>query len=285
GNNVTVSDLGCLTVNVLGPSGATIGGLRGDGDVAPQYQLSNSNSRTITISPASDSHAFDGRIRNGASGSVLSVVKSGSGTQIFGTDSTGSYTGTTTVSAGKLVINGNFSAATGAVSVGADGTLGGTGIIGGATTVSGTLAAGNSTGLLTFNSTLALAGGAAFEIHGTARGAAVGGYDAVDVGGALTYGGTLTALFGTSFGAGSYNFDLFDFDGQSGTLDSLGIAGSYSGTLNPDNGWALTSGTESWGFNHSTGVLSLTVVPEPGVALLGGLGLVALLRRRRRDWA
>ncbi|MCX6880646.1 MAG: proprotein convertase P-domain-containing protein, partial [Verrucomicrobia bacterium] len=27
--------------------------------------------------------------------------------------------------------------------------------------------------------------------------------------------------------------------------------------------------------------LSLTVVPEPGVALLGGLGLLTLLRRRR----
>jgi autotransporter-associated beta strand protein len=52
------------------------------------------------------------------------------------------YTGTTTVSGGKLLIEGNQSLATGAVTVASGATLGGNGWIGGAITVNGTLAPG-----------------------------------------------------------------------------------------------------------------------------------------------
>ncbi|MEY3897378.1 MAG: hypothetical protein RLZZ214_2899, partial [Verrucomicrobiota bacterium] len=46
--------------------------------------------------------------------------------------------------------------------------------------------------------------------------------------------------------------------------------------------WDLTSGGNTWQFTQSTGVLGLTVIPEPNVAaLLGGVGVLALLRRRR----
>ena len=42
---------------------------------------------------------------------------------------------------------------------------------------------------------------------------------------------------------------------------------------------------EDWSYNTTDGTLqsfSLTAVPEPSAALLGGMGLLALLRRRRR---
>jgi MYXO-CTERM domain-containing protein len=45
--------------------------------------------------------------------------------------------------------------------------------------------------------------------------------------------------------------------------------------------WSATSGLVTYNFAEGTGVLSVTVVPEPTAALLGGLGLLGLLRRRR----
>ncbi len=65
------------------------------------------------------------------------------------------YSGATTVSAGKLVINGNQSAATGVVTVAAGAALGGSGTVGGATTIAGSHTPGNSPGVQTFASDLA----------------------------------------------------------------------------------------------------------------------------------
>ncbi len=47
------------------------------------------------------------------------------------------------------------------------------------------------------------------------------------------------------------------------------------------NIWTKVDGASTWTFTESTGVLGLTVVPEPTSALIGGLGLLVLLRRRR----
>jgi len=71
--------------------------------------------------------------------SVQSVISGGALTKIGTGDltltGTNTYSGTTAVNAGKLFINGNQSAATGNVSVAADATLGGTGTLGGHTTI------------------------------------------------------------------------------------------------------------------------------------------------------
>lgn len=168
--------------------------------------------------------------------------------------------------------------------MGVNGTLGGNGTVGGATTVNGNLRPGTSPGVLTFTNSLTLAGTTAttMEINGTVRET---GYDGVDVGTALTYGGTLTLAFGTTFGT-DQTFNLFDlFTSQSGSFSSVSLTGSYSGSLVDDGFgvWSATtnSGNESWVFTQSTGDLALTVIPEPSSALLGALGAMLLLRRRR----
>ena len=71
---------------------------------------------------------------------------------------------------------------------------------------------------------------------------------------------------------------------ETDTFATISLADQYSGSLLDGdlNGiWDLTSGGNTWQFTESTGVLGLTVIPEPGAALLGGLGMLALLRRRR----
>lgn len=207
------------------------------------------------------------------------VTKIGSGTTILSGNNT--YTGTTTVSAGTLAVNGRVA---GDMTVANGATLQGSGTIGGNTTISGFLKPGNSPGLLTFQSSLTLDSTTTttMEITGTARGTE---YDAVDVDGALTYGGTILLDFsGNAYAEGVYSFNLFDFVGSSaGTFSAMSLAGNYTGSLIGNAGiWGLTQGDNTWSFDQSDGVLTFTVVPEPNAAMMvGSMALMAILRRRR----
>jgi autotransporter-associated beta strand protein len=247
---------------------------------------------TLTINTTgSSSYTFGGTIRDmdgGTGGGAVAIVKSGTGTQTF--SGTNTYTGVTAVSNGTLVVSGNISTSTlTTVAVGA--TLGGTGTVGKAI-VNGTLAVGNSPGQMNFTDTLGLNGTTVMEIDGTAGAGVAGGHDFANLTGAgaagvLTYGGAMTLDIGTIFGVGTYSWNLFDMASETGTFNPGGItlADQYSGSLLDGdlNGvWDLTSGSNTWQFTESTGVLGLTVVPEPSVAaLLGGIGTLMLLRRRR----
>jgi len=175
--------------------------------------------------------------------------------------------------------------------LGASQTLKGNGTIKGATTIAGTLAAGASPGILTFENTLTLAGTTVTEIDGTAGAGLVGGHDSVNLtgiggDGLLTYGGIMTLDIGTIFGVGTYSWNLFDFASETGGFTGISLADQYSGSLTDGGGgiWGLVDGDNTWSFTESSGVLDLTVVPvpEPSVGLLGGLGLLAILLRRRR---
>ncbi|OHT20322.1 Autotransporter-associated beta strand repeat protein [Sphingomonas haloaromaticamans] len=149
------------------------------------------------------------------------LVQAGGGTTTL--SGANAYTGATDVMAGRLLINGNQSAATGLTTVHSGGTLGGSGIIGGSVFVAdgGHLAPGNSPGTLTINGDLALDSGAFLDFElGQAN--VVGGAlnDLVEVQGNLTLDGTLTvsAPAGGSFGLGLYR--LFNY---SGTLTDNGL--------------------------------------------------------------
>jgi autotransporter-associated beta strand protein/T5SS/PEP-CTERM-associated repeat protein len=213
------------------------------------------------------------------------ITKTGAGSLTLA--STSSYSGATTVATGTLIINGNISTSS-LTTVDSGATLSGSGTVG-AAVINGTLAVGNSPGQMNFTNTVDLNGITIMEIDGTAGAGVAGGHDFVNLTGAgaagiLTYGGTLTLDIGAAFGVGTYSWNLFDFASETDTFATISLADQYSGSLLDGdlNGiWDLTSGGNTWQFTESTGVLGLTVIPEPGAALLGGLGMLALLRRRR----
>ncbi len=148
----------------------------------------------------------------------VGLIKVGTGTWTL-SGATISHTGQTTVNGGTLLINGNAATATGAVGVGANGTLGGTGIIRGTATISGKLAPGsNGIGTLTFSNNVTLTGSSTtfLEINRSS-----GIHDLLKVGGTLNFGGALVVSnVGGAFAAGD-SFQLFNAGVISGSFSSL----------------------------------------------------------------
>ncbi len=203
---------------------------------------------------------------------VASLTKNGAGTMELSGVST--YTGTTTVTNGTLRVSGAIG--NGNVLVDTLGTLSGgssvAGILGGMVTVSGTLAPGSSPGTLSIGGNLLLNNTAAlnWEINSLSPltlGSGVN--DLVTVGGLLTLDGTLNVSgIGSFSGVNTGTWTLLTYGSLLDNTLSLGTLP----TLDPGLSWELSSGS---------GQVNLAIVPEPGSAMLGTLGLLFFLRRRR----
>ena len=287
-NNQTASgDLafvvnGTLAINTgSGVTSVHLGELSGSGNIQRAGTAPTEPPlTTLTIGGKNTDSTYSGNIANVAE---FAIDKVGSGSLAL----EGSYGhgGGTTVSAGTLLINGFLTSSANTVTVGTNGTLGGTGSIAGATTIEGSLNPGTSAGVLSFGSNLSLTSDATttMEILGINRGS---DYDGVNIGGTLGLGGELILDLGSIFDPGTHVFDLFAVSGStSDDFDSVALKGAYGNHSLAFSGgvWSTTSnnGNETWSFSQSTGDLTLTVIPEPRAALLGGIGLLLLLRRHR----
>jgi hypothetical protein len=171
--------------------------------------------------------------------------------------------------------------------VAAGATLAGIGAIGGNTTISGIHAPGSSPGTQSFGGNLAYAGGSAefawdLDITTGGTGSLLNGgdaYDRVNVAGTLT--GTGGAIFRIHLGGDDFS-DAFwsvpriwdDVFTAANAFDLNDVFGTfaYGDGLDPDNFGS---------FSFSGSSLEWTPVPEPGPAMIGSLGLLCLLRRRR----
>jgi autotransporter-associated beta strand protein len=280
GGVATISTVTTGTVNLNGAT-STITTLNG-GSV-------NLGSTTLTVGSGTTSGAI-----TGASGALTvtgALVLNGSNT----------YGGITSVSAGgDLRVNGTNSGG-GAVNVASGANLGGSGGVIGGINVSGVLAPGNSIeslggGALSFTtgSTYAyelqtnlfagtpnVAGDLTYS-SSTLNIAAGTILTLTDLGGStvLANGSKLTLISSV----GAWNLGLFSYN-----------AGAGLATLADDS--TFTLGANIWKFDYNdivagsnftgnitgaTNYVTLTVIPEPNLSvLLGGLGVLALLRRRR----
>jgi fibronectin-binding autotransporter adhesin len=225
--------------------------------------------------------AGDGEINGSTTiAATYGLNKSGGGTWIV---NNGNLNNTTaTVTTGTLLVNGTLSNSSATVN---GGTLGGTGTVSGAVAINttGVLSPGASigtfgTGALSLNTGSSFA----YEMNTTA----ITG-DRLDVNGNLSFDGTVTLNL-TDLGSNSIltmgtKFTLISYFGSWDGDTFNGFADDSEFTMF-NNEWVINYNDVSTGsVNGGTyaNAVTLTVIPEPGTALLASLGLLALLRRRR----
>jgi autotransporter-associated beta strand protein len=233
------------------------------GNIAPAGSVST----TLWFNRASGATGnirVTGNITDGTGGQIDIVV--GGGTVRF--EGTNTYTGSTSVDTGLLLVNGNNSAATGTVYVSSGGTLGGTGTVGGDVyTFGGTITGDTSTtvGSLTLLGDVHLRTG---EGDGTYLANLSGNMsDLLVITGTLFLGGE-SALNIVGAADGTTTYTLATFGAHDGTFDPMLVTGI------PTN-YALVY--------HDTD-LQLVPIPEPSTWIGGALAVAALavLKRRRR---
>lgn len=242
------SDSGTLTLDVASGSAIT------------------STDLGVTFGGAGDMH-----IKDGISLGTGSLTKEGLGTLTI--DTTVSYTGATSVIDGTLAVKGNIS--TSITTVGTGATLAGNGTTGAVTIENGgTLAPGLSAGTLTISGNLGLnaTSNLAFELDPSSTTIGLGVNDLVTGVSNLTLDGLLavTATSGSFTGVTSGTWRLINY---TGTLTNNGLTLSSMPSLDAGYNWNLDLST--------TGQVNLSIVPEPAFVVMGGFGILGLLRRRR----
>lgn len=208
-------------------------------------RLVMSNDVTSTLDTKGNDVTFANGIGHGTSGSL---IKAGSGALTL--SGTNTYTGTTTVSAGTLYVTGALANSEVIVengaAIGSDGIAGilSNGLTinaGGKLDLTGVTVTSNSSGVLSLTGDLTL-GNLTFDD--------IIGWDWM------------------SAEEGTYKLIAGNF-----TID-------WGSTAFLDAGSAYDFGNGKKGYFES-GSLNVVIIPEPSVALLGGLSLLALMRRRR----
>ena len=244
----------------------------------------NTSARNLTLTGTNTgNNTLAAVIADRAGGGATGIIKSGDGTWVL--SGSNSYTGATLVNVGTLLINGNQSSATGSVSVSANATLGGSGTIGGATSIAdnGILAPGtigDSTSTLSFNNNNLTLSGVNTKLNLDITGTIAGAFDKLSGINTFAMNGDITFNLTGSYVAASW--DVADFSSRSGNFDTVTLAGNYSGNLSRnDNTWTGNFSGQDWTFEQTTGLLS--VVPEPStwVLLAFGLTFIVVMRRRR----
>jgi fibronectin-binding autotransporter adhesin len=282
--NLNIRTFDNVISGVTKASAGITGGITGTGNVL----LNNLGlaANTITFTTSAINHTGSLTLQGTATGdttigsvigaNVTSVTQNSATSRlVLSAGTTHAYTGATNVNAGTLVVNGNIS--TSSLTTVSDGaTLGGSGTVG-ATTIAngGTLAPGNSpgtlnTGTLTLNDTSVLS----FELNPTDTTVGSNINDLVSVTGNLTLDGILNVVATSGDFLAATEGMAWRLFNYTGTLTNNLVNFSLSmPTLGAGLDWEIDTAT--------AGQVNLVVVPEPGAALLGGLGLLALLRRRR----
>jgi autotransporter-associated beta strand protein len=268
------------TSTTVGLSSASVGGLTGSGNVTLNDTLTSPGS--VALSIGNSNGAGTNRTLNpvyvGSLSGTGSLTKIGTNTQILAGANT--YSGTTTVNAGTLLINGSI---TSAVTVNNSGSVfGGSGSSNAALSLtSGTTLAPGSNGIGTFTTTGATSlTSATFAVEFNST---LGTFDQLVTNGLTLTTSTLslTDLGGATLTNGS-SFTIVD-----NTNGITSISGTFVGL---SEGSTITVGSNTFIISYAGGTgnditLTVSAVPEPATyaAIFGALALVGTYWRRRRS--
>ena len=264
------------TIATNGGAQNLISGVRVDA----QNQGLNLNEQTVTFDVASGTDEQSDLKVTGTLWNNGNVIKTGNGRlEFIGNQQ---YVGTTTVSAGTLIINGNISTST-LTTVETGATIAGSGTTGALTVNAGAfINPGNSPGILNTGD-YSQEGTLIAEINGITAGTQ---HDQLNVTGSVTLSGALsldTLNAGIDYVLNDVIFLILNDDtdaivGRFSNYTEGANVGSFGGF-----DWVISyqADYDNNSFFNGNDV-ALMAIPEPSAALLGGLSALALLRRRRR---
>lgn len=235
-----------------------------------QTAVTTDLARTFTLGGSNaGNNTWQSPIMNN-SGTVptVNVTKSGAGKWILSAANT--YTGSTTVSQGTLLVNGTTAAAS-AVTVAANAILGGVGTVGGASVVNGIVAPGSGgIGTLVMSSSATWNAGNAWLFELGTPAASLAAATAGTNNDLLTIGGAFIQGTGSSF---AFDFANSGADGWYKLVDYASTTFT-TGTNTAFTATNLPSGkTATFVVDGSSTALYVQIVPEPGTLALAGLGV------------
>jgi autotransporter-associated beta strand protein len=299
---MNTADAGAVTFTVSGSNTYNIGALKGSRNLS-------ANNNTLSIGATNLSTEYSGTLSNSA------LTKTGSGTLTLSGDN--SYTGVTAIDNGTLAVTGSGDInSTSGLTIGSSGTfrynssvaysggtitnnggtITGTGNIGVAVTLDSLadkLSPGNSPGIQNYG--VGQTWGSftyQWETNNFTGTTAGTDYDQLGINGTLTL---------TGAAANSYALDILSLTGSntSGLVPNFaetsrqwtiltttgGITGFNAAYWNLNTGGFTSSPTWTGNFSVTADsnniYLNYAVVPEPRAAMIGMIGALALLRRRR----
>lgn len=268
---------GTLQINggTLASAGAAARTITNNITAGGNFALGGLTANAITLNGTLDLGSAVRTISLGNSATIGGVVSNGGLTIASGLpsrsltlDGTNTYSGATLVSSGTLLVNGALSnSSTVTVSPGA--TIGGDGSIANSLAVDfgGFLQPGLTPGAVGSldSGALTLTGTYLATITGN------GANDFLNITGAANFGGTIVPFLASYSPLLNDAFNLADW---TGTFSGTPVFDYSNAVLDPGLGWDESTFA-------ADGTLRIVAIPEPAAAMLGALGLLAILRRRK----
>lgn len=263
-------------------------------------QVSGTRTQAISLNGTAltVNQTVDGVYGTGAVSTLVSTI-SGTGSLTKGgsaaltLSSANTYTGGTTISGGKLLVNNTTGSGTGtgSVNVNSGGTLGGAGFISGAASINtgGTLSPGNSIGKLTFNgpgNNVTMEDGSEYRAQLAAPTTPGTTHDqiVVDGGSKVFTPGEATIRLIAVFGIVTGGTDTYKIvtATNGATIAEDSFFQNLDNTVMDNEATTYSQGPLSFTINYESNFIAVTfsAVPEPTLAGLGAISLL-LFRRRR----
>ncbi|MFT4176159.1 MAG: PEP-CTERM sorting domain-containing protein [Luteolibacter sp.] len=305
-----ITGAGTITTNAASGTAVSVTGatsyagtwVAASGQLNMNTAWQGSATTTVTLGVTGDATAAELQITSSSLAAANTITATAGGTRTLLANATSAGT----VNTGNIVLDGdltvisstgtgtrvlNLAAASGSTITGAGGIIVGTGnnnvnLVGAASntgtnqvsganfTVSTTGSLNGSSTVVSASRTFTLNGDYTFDIGANGVNDSITGAGAVNLNGDFIFNLSLANLTeGNIWNIVAVDTLTENFGGS--------FAVANAGAVNDSGVWTFTDSGNVYEFSQSTGNLTLISVPEPSVALLSGIALLGLLRRRR----